>query len=85
MAKRKRKKKEHGFSVTAFRIVQEATGQSEPAEIKIQAAKTKDFDAKELVRRGGQKGGKARVEKLSPEQCREIAKVAASVRWRKKD
>jgi len=26
----KRKKKEHDFSVTAFRVVQEATGQIEP-------------------------------------------------------
>jgi hypothetical protein len=30
MADKKRKKKEHDFSVTAFRVVQEATGQIEP-------------------------------------------------------
>ncbi len=31
----KRKKKEHDFAVTAFRVVQEATGQDEPAEQKL--------------------------------------------------
>jgi len=30
MEKEKRKKKEHAFNVTAFRVVQEATGQIEP-------------------------------------------------------
>lgn len=30
------------------------------------------------------KGGKARAEKLTPEQRREIARIAASVRWKKK-
>ena len=81
----RRKKRDHDFSVTAFRVVQEATGQSEPDETKIRTAKTKNFDAKELGRRGGLKGGKARAEKLSPEQRKEIAQIAASARWRKKD
>ncbi len=38
----------------------------------------------ELSKRGSQ-GGKARKEKLSPERRSEIAKVAASKRWSKKD
>jgi len=38
-----------------------------------------------LGRLGGLKGGKARAEKLSPEQRREIAIKAASVRWQKGD
>ena len=67
-----RKKKEHDFSVTAFRVVQEATGQLKGG-----------FDAKAMGRRGGLKGGRARAEKLSPERRVEIAKKAARVRWQK--
>jgi len=35
-------------------------------------------------RLGGLKGGKARAEKLSPEERAAIAKKAAEVRWAKK-
>ncbi len=77
----KRKKKEHDFAVNAFRVVQEATGQVEPEPPKAR----KPFDAKALGHKGGLKGGKARAEKLTPEERKEIAKLAANVRWRKKD
>jgi hypothetical protein len=74
----KRKKKEHDFAVTAFRVVQEAIGES--------GEKSKpDIDYAAIGRRGGLKGRKARKEKLTPEQRSEIAKIAASARWRKKD
>lgn len=36
-------------------------------------------------RAGGLAGSKARAQKLTPEQRREIAKIAAAARWRKKD
>ena len=72
----KRKKREHDFSVTAFRVVQQATGQTEPKPIKV-------FDAKALGRLGGLKGGRARAEKLSPERRKEIATKAATARWGK--
>ena len=70
-----RKKKEHDFAVTAFRVVQEATDEtkSEPSTI--------DFRA--LGRLGGLKGGKVRAERLTPERRTEIAKKAAAVRWNK--
>lgn len=42
------------------------------------AAKT---SAAELGRRGGKKGGRARAEKLTPEQRSEIARNAAAKRW----
>ena len=72
----KRKKKEHDFAVTAFRVMQEATEQVEP--------ETKpEIDYAALGRKGGLKGGKARAEKLSPEQRVEIAKRAAKARWNK--
>ena len=76
----KRKKREHDFSVTAFRVVQEATGQ-----IKPKPTKTKTFDAKALGHLGGLKGGKARSERLTPERRVEIAKKAALARWGKSE
>lgn len=39
--------------------------------------------AVELGRRGGLKGGKARIAKLSPEEIKESARKAAKVRWSK--
>ena len=71
-----RRKKEHDFSINAFRVVQEATGQIEP-----KAKPT--FDAVGMGRRGGLKGGKARAESLTPERRVEIAKKAALARWGK--
>lgn len=43
--------------------------------------KPKQFDAKALGHKGGLKGGRARAEKLTPEQRKEIATKAAFVRW----
>ncbi len=71
----KRKKKEHDFSLTALRVVQEATGQVSPRPKPKQ-------DMKVLGRLGGMKGGKARAEKLTPERRSEIAKKAAQARWK---
>jgi hypothetical protein len=65
------KKKEHDFAITAFRVVQEATGQG--------------VDYSVLGREGGLKGGKARAEKLTPEERSSIAKKAANARWGKKE
>ncbi len=78
----KRKKKESDFAITAFRVVQEATGQIEtkPPE---KPPKKKNFDAKALGRKGGLKGGKARKESLTPERRKEIAQKAAIARWSK--
>jgi len=73
-----RNKKEHDFSVTAFRVVQEATGQ-----IESKATKVRKFDAKALGRLGGLKGGKARAASLTPKRRVEIAKKAARARWGK--
>jgi hypothetical protein len=80
----KRKKKDHDFSVNAFRIVQEATGQVESKQEKPLSTEGKNPNAVALGRLGGLKGGKARAAKMTPEQRKEIAKLAASARWRKK-
>ena len=74
-----RNKKEHDFSVTAFRVVQEATRQIERPRPK--PAKT--FDAVALGRLGGLKGGRVRAERFTPERRVEIAKKAALARWGK--
>lgn len=73
-----RTKKEHDFSVTAYRVVQEATEQLPPDP---QPSKT--FDAKALGRLGGLKGGRVRAERLTPERRTEIAKKGALARWGK--
>lgn len=44
----------------------------------------KDPAAVSLGRRGGLKGGKARAEKLTPDQRAEIARNAAAKRWSSK-
>jgi len=63
-------------AVLAVRI---ATGE---VEEKLDATATKkDPAAVALGRRGGLRGGKARADKLSPKQRREIAKRAAKARW----
>lgn len=77
----KRKKKEHDFNLTALRVVQEATGETEPEEEKPLDTEGKNPAAVALGRLGGKKGGKARALKLTPEQRREIAKKAAAARW----
>jgi len=85
MGKRSSKKKEHDFSLVAFRVVQEATGQSQ-AEVKEDTSESsvdRHAAAVALGRLGGLKGGKARAEKLTPEQRKESARKAAKARWKK--
>jgi len=61
----------------ARQIVDEATGQAQPAD----PAAGKDPLAVELGRRGGLKGGKARAASMTPEQRSEAARKAAQKRW----
>lgn len=65
------------MNALAAAIVQEATGEAPPDE------SGKNPAAVALGRLGGQKGGRARAEKLTPEQRREIARKAARARWGK--
>jgi hypothetical protein len=80
----RKKKRDYDFSVTAFRIVQEATEQvePEPKQGEAELIEGKNPHAVALGRLGGLKGGKARAEKLTEEQRREIARNAAKTRWR---
>lgn len=61
-------------------VVDIATGQVEDRE-----DDGKDPAAVMRGRIGGQRGGKARAEKLSAAKRREIAKGAASARWKRSD
>jgi len=86
MEKKPRKKKRNSdFAVTAFRVVQEATGETEPEseEAEPELVEGKNPHAVALGRLGGLKGGKARASKLTPEQRKEIAQKAAQARWGK--
>ena len=86
MAKRSSKKKGRDFAVTAFRVVQEATGQEVPEQADGEPSEPSDLEGKNpaavaLGRLGGKKGGKARAASLTPERRREIARKAAAARW----
>jgi len=59
-------------------IIDIATG-----EVEDRVEDGKSAAAIELGRRGGLKGGKARSQKMSPEQRRESAQKAARARWEK--
>ena len=65
----------------AASIVSDATDEDKPAD----PDDGKDPAAVSLGRRGGLKGGKARAEKLTPEQRSAIAKKAAAARWRERE
>ncbi|MDP1551028.1 MAG: histone H1 [Nitrosomonas sp.] len=62
----------------ATRIVDEAIGEIEPE----QEIDEKKKAAMESGRLGGIKGGKARADKLTPEERSDIAKKAAKARWK---
>jgi hypothetical protein len=78
------KKKKHparDINVIAKNIVDLATDENPTEE---ESSSSKNPHAVALGRLGGKKGGKARSEKLSPEERSEIAKKAAKARWDKK-
>ncbi|GAA0568161.1 hypothetical protein GCM10009416_02760 [Craurococcus roseus] len=63
-------------------LVDIATGEQEDP---LLTPDGKNAAAVALGRRGGLKGGAARAEKLTQEQRREIARVAAAARWKRDD
>ena len=72
----KRSSKPRDLNQLAAAIAAEATGEK-PEE----PPSNKNPHAVALRRLGGQKGGAARANKLTPEQRREIARRAAEARW----
>ena len=74
----KKKKRPADLNLFATSIVEDATNDNPTDELS-----TKNPAAVALGRLGGLKGGKARAEKLTPEQRKEIARKAAKARWAK--
>ena len=64
------------FTQVAFAVMQQATGETEP-EKELTGKKANSS-------KGGKAGGKARTEKLTPEERSDIAKKAALARWANK-
>ena len=87
MGKRSSIKKEHDLTVTAFRVIQEATGHSAPDKVQYVEGEPpesrKNPHAVALGSLGGKKGGPARAMRLTAARRSEIARRAAEVRWRK--
>jgi hypothetical protein len=77
MPKRLSKKKTpRDINQLAAFIVKQTTAESE------EPARKKNPHAVALGRLGGLKGGRARAERLTPEQRKEIAQKAARERWK---
>jgi hypothetical protein len=74
------KRSSSDLNQTAFRVVQQSTGQAAPMPT---SKPVKNPAAVALGRLGGLKGGKARANKLSPKKRIAIAKKAAKIRWLK--
>ena len=71
------RKRRRDINELAAQIVDEATSDEPPTD----PDDGKDPAAVALGRRGGLKGGKARAEKMTPEQRSEAARKAAEARW----
>jgi hypothetical protein len=72
------RKRPRDLNALAASIVGDATDETPTPE---PVDDGKDPAAVALGRRGGLKGGRARAEKLTPEQRVEIARKAAAARW----
>ena len=74
----KRSRKPADLNKLAASIVDEATGDTAPLH-----QSGKNPAAVELGRKGGERGGKARAAKMTPEERSKAAKKAAQARWAK--
>jgi hypothetical protein len=77
MAERRKKRPRDPLALAKM-IGDIATGQASDTE-----PDKRNPAAVEMGRLGGQKGGRARAERLTPEQRREIAQKATQKRWSK--
>ena len=80
MPDRSRKRRPVDLNALAASIVSDVTDEDKTDQ---PADDGKDPAAVALGRRGGLKGGRARADRLTPEQRSEIARKAAAVRWKK--
>ena len=78
-----RSSKDHDFATIARSVVEQAIGEKLDGSPLPDPNAGKNPAAVALGKLGGAKGGKARAQALTPERRAEIARVAASVRWKK--
>jgi hypothetical protein len=81
MPTRSSKPRGHDFATVAPNIAEQAIGEKLDGSPLDDPHAGKNPAAVALGRLGGQKGGKARAEKLSPAKRKAIAKKAAKARW----
>lgn len=77
------RKRPRDVNELAAEIVREATGETEPVADAAVVDDGKDPAAVALGRRGGLKGGRARADRMTPEQRSEAARKAAKSRWQR--
>jgi hypothetical protein len=81
-SKKKPAKLRPDVAETAFRVVQEATGDA-PKTLPPSERTEKNAEAVKRGAKGGAVGGKARASALTPAKRAKIAKRAAKARWKK--
>jgi hypothetical protein len=81
MPTRSSKPKDYDFATLARNVVEQAIGEKLDGSTLPDPNAGKNPAAVALGRLGGQKGGKARAEALSPRKRSAIAKKAAKARW----
>lgn len=77
-------KPKHDFNTLAKSIVDQATGSSDGKSLPPIEPTTISQVMREMGRKGGLKGGKARAASMTSEKRIAIAKMAAAKRWNKK-
>ena len=84
---RKQPKRPRDMNQRAASTVARATGEEPEEQISTlppePSEEERHLAAVALGRRGGLKGGKARAEKMTPDERRESARKAAQARWAK--
>lgn len=83
MPSRSSKSKDHDFTRTALRVVEQAIGEQWDGSPLPDKDAGKNPAAVALGKLGGAKGGAARAAALSPRKRSAIAKKAAAARWKK--
>lgn len=81
-----RPKRPHDVNALAAELVAEATSEADPeadAATDPATGDERDPAAVALGRRGGEKGGKARAAKMTPDERSEAARRAVQARWQK--
>jgi hypothetical protein len=74
--------RDHDFATVARSVVERAIGERLDGS-PLPPAPAKNPAAVALGKLGGQKGGRARAEALTPAKRRSIARKAAAARWKK--